>query len=234
MNCMSSEFNPETCGLVMDVVRAGDTGYEVLKKRAEEEKKAVRWSGRGKNMGLLGSFEPSRFDDVFVGNYRRAGVYKSIPTRTVPAYEYWLNEQGRALAALMYNTEEKWKDRYGPYYYESFRAYTSGELTVFVCFGNGPDGEKRMEYVYGYRYAGKVPAEKTEMHYVGGEMTEMHSMLFCYDADDNLRSAEEYILYSPSFYRNPLVRILRGDRGPILPTITYRNVDYQVLHGSFP
>ena len=76
--------------------------------------------------------------------------------------------------------------------------------------------------------------EKIEMHYIGVEMTEMQSMLFCYDADDTLKSVEEYILYSPSFYQNPLVRILKGNIGLVLPTLTYRNDVYQMLHKSIP
>ena len=228
----SSGFIPETFGLMMDVVCASDTKYETLKKQAEEGKKAVRWSGKGKNMSPLGSYEPSRFDDTFVGNFRRAGIYKSIPTRTVPAYEYWLDEQGCTLAALMYNIEDEWEDRLGPYYFETFRAYNSEELSAFVCFHNESGGKKTMNYIYGYRYTGKKLTEQIEMHYIGGEIKEIQSMLFCYDADDTLKSVEEYILYSPSFYLNPLVRILEGNMGPVLPTLTYRNVVYQILHKS--
>ena len=95
-----ADFSPETCGRIMDFVKTKDISYAHLKAEAERLVRQTRWSGAGKNMGVLGSFEPSRFHDTFVGNFRRAGVYKKIPARTPVQYEYGLDENDRLLAAI--------------------------------------------------------------------------------------------------------------------------------------
>lgn len=228
------DFVPETCGLLMDFVRKNPISYEALKTLVQKERWASRWSGAGKNMGLLGSFDPCRFNDTFVGNYRRAGIYKTIPTRTAAQYEYWLDEQSRLLAALMYNKEDAWKDCLETYSYETFRAYEDDSLVIFVCYETKMNGEKSMAYVYGYRYTGNELAERVEMECIGGKVMAMNSMLFFYGADQTLLSAEEYRMISPDFYTHPLVRAIQGNRGPHLSTLTYREVDYRVIHRVFP
>ena len=228
------DFVPETCGRLMDFVRDSDVSYDHLKKQAEEQRRAFRWSGAGKNMTLLGSFEPSRFDDTFVGNFRRAGVYKKPPTRTTPAYEYWLDEQGRLTTALRYNTEEDWIERLGPYYYETFLAHADDTLRVFVCWQSGSEGKKTMDYVFGYRYEGQTLAEKAELHYIGKAMTGMNCQLYTYGADRTLLSAEDYHMTGPELYQSPMAKALGYPNGLPYSLLSYRGDTYLVAHGFTP
>ena len=147
-------FSPETCGRVMDFVKTNDVSYAHLKAEAEKRVRQTRWSGAGKNMGVLGSFEPSRFHDTFVGNFRRAGVYRKIPTRTPVQYEYWLDENDRLLAAVEYNSDPELTERLGKNYYESYFAGTDGDLAVYACYQAKDRNEKELAIVLGHRYEG--------------------------------------------------------------------------------
>ena len=232
------DFIPETYGRILDFLEGHDLRYETLRKRAEAERRSFRWSGRGKNMGYLGSFEPSRFDDTFVGNFRRAGVYKKIPARTLAAYEYWLDEKDGCLASFVYAPDDDWNERVGPYCQETFRAYADGELTIYVSFWNQPEGRKEISRVYGYRYRENTLAEKAVVECIGEKISVIHHQLFSCRADQTLQSVEEYRMESPAFYTHPLVRgaeeINRRFGLPDLPTLTYRDVVYRVLHWRTP
>lgn len=227
------DFAPETCGRLMDFLRDNDVSYQSLKRQAEERRRAFRWSGEGKNMRPLGSFEPSRFDDTFVGNFRRAGVYKKVPTRTTAKYEYWLDERGRLTAALRYNTEEYWKDRLGAYSYETYRAAETEDLTIYITFQATDKGKER-SIVYGYRYAGDTLAEKAELTYVGKVMINMDCQLYTYGTDQALVSAEDYHMTGPGLYESRIAKAIGFPGSMPYSLLSYRGVTYMVAHGFTP
>ena len=224
-----ADFSPETCGRVMDFVKANDISYTHLKAEAEKRVRQTRWSGAGKNMGVLGSFEPSRFHDTFVGNFRRAGVYKKIPARTPVQYEYWLDENDRLLAAVEYNSDPELVESLGKNYYETYFAGTDGDLAVYVCYRAKDRNEKELSIVLGHRYEGGALAEAVTLTYIGGAMTNMDRDFFSYNADGTLVSAETFFLTSPALYASPIAKAIGFPGGLSIPMLSYRGVDYQII-----
>ncbi len=225
-----ADFSPETCGRVMDFVKTNDVSYAHLKAEAEKRVRQTRWSGAGKNMGVLGSYEPSRFHDTFVGNFRRAGVYKKIPVRTPVRYEYGLDEKDRLLAAFQYNTDPRLMKRLGKNYYESYFAGTDGDMTVYACYAAKDQEEKELSIVLGYRYDGGALAEAVKLTYLGEAMTNMDCDLFSYGADGALVSADTFYLISPALYASPIAKAIGYPGGLSIPMLSYRGVDYQIIH----
>ena len=224
------DFSPDTCGRVMDFVKAKDIRYAHLKAEAEKRVRQFRWSGAGKNMGVLGSFEPSRFEDTFVGNFRRAKVYGKIPVLPPVQYEYWLDENGRLLAAFLYNTGPRFIERLGKNYYETYFAGTDGDLAVYACYRAKDQGEKELSIVFGHRYEGGALTEAVKLTYIGNAMTNMDSDFFSYDADGALVSTETFYLTSPALYASPVAKAIGFPGGLSFHTISYRDVVYLITH----
>ena len=224
-----ADFSPETCGRVMDFVKANDVSYAHLKAEAEKRVRQTRWSGAGKNMGVLASFEPSRFHDTFVGNFRRAGVYRKIPARTPVQYEYWLDENDRLLAAIEYNDDPGLIERLGKNYYESYFAGTDDDLAVYACYQAKDRNEKELSIVLGHRYEGGALAEAVKLTYIGGAMTNMDCDFYSYDADGALVSTDTFYLTSPALYASPIAKAIGFPGVLSIPTISYRGVDYQIV-----
>ena len=223
-------FSPETFGRVMDFLKTNDVSYAHLKAEAEKRARQTRWSGAGKNMGVLGSFEPSRFEDTFVGNFRRAKVYGKIPVLPPVQYEYWLDENGRLLAVIEYNSDPKLTERLGKNYYETYFAGTDGDLAVYACYCAKDQNEKEMSMVLGYRYDGSTLAEDVKLTYIGNALTNMDSDFFSYDADGALVSTETFYLTSPALYASPVAKAIGFPGGLSIPMLSYRGVDYQIIH----
>lgn len=227
-----ADFSPESCGRLMDFVQANDVSYAHLKAQAEKRVRQKRWSGAGKNMNVMGSYEPSRYYDTFAGNYRRAKVYRKIPARLLMKYEYWLDENGRLLAAIEYNTDPTFIAWLGPLYIETFFAGRDDDMTVYVCYRSGYQGKKELSYVLGYRYEGSALAEVVKLTYVGEAMTNIVCFLFLYDADGALVSADNYHMTGPALYNSPIAKDIDFPSGLSIPMISYRGVAYQILHNS--
>ena len=223
-------FSPETCGRVMDFLKTNDVSYAHLKAEAEKRARQARWSGAGKNMGVLGSFEPSRFEDTFVGNFRRAKVYGKIPVLPPVQYEYWLDENGRLLAVIEYNSDPKLTERLGKNYYETYFAGTDGDLAVYACYRAKDQGEKELSIVFGHRYEEGVLTEAVKLTYIGEAMTDMECNLFSYGADGALVSTETFYLTSPALYASPVAKAIGFPGGLSIPMLSYRGVDYQIIH----
>ena len=224
---------------VFSFIRSTNLSYNHIKQPTDNNTTTVKWSSGGLNMTPLGSYEPARYSDSLVSNYRRAKICMSLPKQTKTVYEYHLNADGKCIAALLHNQDEHIPNG-GLYYYD---VYYYGRIasTDFYCYYSSSDDTKRNpDYIYAYsHYINDIPTLSLIYDQLNDQY-ELHADHI--GADNTVLSSDEYNIcpVENSFPESdpPISEMmvnLASIYDQLIPkdqmeTITINSTEYRVLH----
>ena len=224
---------------VSSFIRSTNLSYNHVKQLANTDTTTVKWSSGGLNMTPLGSYEPARYFDSLVSNYRRAKICMSFPKQAKTVYEYHLNANGKCMAALLHNQDEHIPDR-GPYYYEVYYYGRIASTDFYCCYHFSDDVKRNPDYIYAYtQYTNDIPSLSLKYDQLTDQY-ELHADQI--GADNTVLSSDEYNISpvkSSIPERDPLISEMMAHLASIydqlipkdhIETITINNNEYRVLH----
>ena len=224
---------------VSSFIRSTNLSYNHVKQLADTNTATIKWSSGGSNMTPLGSYEPARYSDSLISNYRRAKICKSIPKQAKTVYEYHLNADGKCIAALLHNQDEQIPD-WGPYYYEVYYYGRIASTDFYCCYHFSDDTKRNPDYIYAYsQYINDIPALSLIYDQLNDQY-ELHADQI--GTDNTVLSSDEYNIYpvkNTLTESDPLISEMMDNLANIynqllpkehMQTITINSHEYNVLH----